>query len=271
MSEQAAKLGLDITFIEAVDGRTIDPIHVPEYLHDKRTEYGRPPLLPNAIACALSHKRALQTFLTSEARAAVVLEDDAMLESDFETVVNAVVSEARSWDLVKLWRTKMRRTAHFPIRRLAGGFKLVAPLSTTHGTVAILYSRVGAQKALLSLGKFFEDIDTHLGRCWITGLRILEVRPHVVRHAESESTIDAEGLRSSPRSQQPRSIKQRVRRRAFKLAHSVLNPLYAAHAALVVSACSLYPGVPDGTTECADASLRSRSMPCTPLDQSRRL
>jgi glycosyl transferase family 25 len=234
MAEQAQRLGLDITFIEAVDGREIDPMTVPEYLHRERVKHGRPSLRPNEVACALSHKRALEAFLESEAPAAVILEDDTVFEPEFGTVVKAVLSETGSWDLVKLCRIKRGKTAHIPIQRVAQSFRLVAPLSTTQGNQAILYSRIGAARALRSLACFSEEVDTHIGRCWITGLKIVEVRPFVVRHAGVTSTIDAEGTLARERSEAPSTFRQRARRRLFRLMHSVLNPVCAANAALCV-------------------------------------
>ncbi len=155
----------------------------------------RPAPRPGEVGCTLSHLKALELFLRSEAPWCVVLEDDVELLPDCAEILRAL-GEKDDWDLVKLFCIH----AGMPIRkrRLDGAHHLVVHLTRTTSSAAYAVNRHGAEALLKSLRPITEQVDHALDRPWETGLRIRGVRPMpaALTDAANTSTIgyaDKEG------------------------------------------------------------------------------
>ena len=87
---QCKKYNIDFVRISAFDGNILDL----EKLADDtacRYEMGRS-IQPGEVGCFLSHKKALDAFLSSKDEFAVILEDDAILSKNFSKSINDICS-----------------------------------------------------------------------------------------------------------------------------------------------------------------------------------
>ena len=90
ISAQCKKYNIDFVRISAFDGNILDL----EKLADDtacRYEMGRS-IQPGEVGCFLSHKKALDAFLSSKDEFAVILEDDAILSKNFSKSINDICS-----------------------------------------------------------------------------------------------------------------------------------------------------------------------------------
>jgi glycosyl transferase, family 25 len=186
MQAQADEFGIELEFIDAVDGQTIDIAEVADYAHEERLKYA-PDLKPNQVACVLSHKMALRQFLESDADAAVVLEDDAVFGANLVAFVSAAASLPFEWDAINLENRNGKplqlALAHLP------GSSVCASAWLSKGSTAYLYSRKGADRVEESLTSFRHGFDTHLGHFWKYDLVCLCAHPALVTQADMPTTI----------------------------------------------------------------------------------
>ncbi|MBN3818539.1 glycosyltransferase [Paraburkholderia sp. Se-20369] len=173
--------------------------------------YGRP-LSRGEAGCFLSHRTAWDTVARSGA-AAIVLEDDALLDDGFFERVLPASADALSAcaDIVLLGRAKLarRRAAptylHEPLKRARriGPVCIGVPFKQwTSGAVGYWISASGASKALahtgVPIGALLDDWPWHRTH---GGLRVAELRPYVVWEAfeTMPSALEAERAALSSR------------------------------------------------------------------------
>ena len=98
---QAEKTGIDVEFVEAIAGKDL-PAEVPEYDRKKRFVTFNYDLMPNEIACVLSHRKAMREFLESGAEYGVIMEDDAVFAENIAAAVQEVTERLTGWEIAKL-------------------------------------------------------------------------------------------------------------------------------------------------------------------------
>ena len=100
---QCEKLDINPIFIEAVNGKSLSESEISQYCNQEKAKqlYGRE-LLLGEIGCALSHKKIYQKIVDENIPYAVILEDDAIVESDIKRVVSLVIEKNISCDVVLL-------------------------------------------------------------------------------------------------------------------------------------------------------------------------
>lgn len=84
ISSRMKALGINFEFIDAIDAQLLPLSEVMDIQKQQRAtkDYGRS-LGPGEIACALSHAKAYQTIQNETLDGAVILEDDAIIDSRF--------------------------------------------------------------------------------------------------------------------------------------------------------------------------------------------
>ncbi len=94
----------DVRF-EFVDGVRISAEQMQQTYDGRRfrRRYGRSST-PNEVACVLAHQKVYDRILTGSAAAAIVLEDDAILNRAFAAVAQAAASQIRQGDVALLER-----------------------------------------------------------------------------------------------------------------------------------------------------------------------
>ncbi|MFM0295717.1 MULTISPECIES: glycosyltransferase family 25 protein [Paraburkholderia] len=179
-------------FEDAVDGRCLTQIELDAAYDDvaARRRYGRS-LTRAEVACFMSH-RSVWRKIVETGRAAVILEDDAILEpAFFEDVLRINESELSAIaDIVLLGQSKLRRSesswTYFnePLRRVTaiGGLRVGVPFKQwTSGSVGYWISARAASQALAysegPLGALLDDWPWHRDE---GGARVAELRPYAV-------------------------------------------------------------------------------------------
>jgi glycosyl transferase family 25 len=154
MTRRLGDAGLGFTRIDAVDAQSAEPAWLAAHF-ERAGPVG--PLSPAEQACALSHFRAYEHFLSSPAAAgashAVILEDDVLLSGDAGPMLRSLDWLAKSTGLLKIeinypgCRALLGRT-----RRVDGPWNaLTAPLQSDHtGAGGYIISR-GAAAALAAM------------------------------------------------------------------------------------------------------------------------
>jgi glycosyl transferase family 25 len=214
---QAERAAIDITFIDAIEGKDIEIENVDGYDRKKRLRYMKD-LEPNEIACTLSHRLALETFLADPYPHCVIMEDDAIFDQNLHADTSAIVSLIKGFDLFKLESRDSRGVVLGTLDRL----QIILPLKASNGATAILYTKNGARKLLESLDCFSHAIDTHIGFAWKTGILCVACWPPLIREdAKKPSTIGGRSTSKRLPGTYPWLLARRER-----VTHSLMKRLY---------------------------------------------
>jgi glycosyl transferase family 25 len=129
---------------------------------------------PGEVGCYLSHLKAMEEFLRTDAPWCVILEDDVEVRPECVEVL-AALGQKDDWDLVKLFCFH----SGMPVRKraLTAAHHLVVHLTRTTSSAAYAVNRRAAETLLQSMQPISEQVDHALERPWETGLRVRGVRP----------------------------------------------------------------------------------------------
>jgi glycosyl transferase, family 25 len=225
MEAEARRAGIDVTFVQAIDGTALSLDMAPGYDRRGRLQHA-PDLKPNEVACVLSHKAALGTFLASDAPAAVVLEDDAVLSDRFIDFVEGVASLPIAWNAVNL-ENRVRKQLRPAVTRFDFGIGLHASAWLSWGATGWLYSRDGAERIVHSLRHFRHAYDTHMGLFWRNGVTALCADPPVVSSRyDILSTISIPG-EERVFNQKELSLRQLLSSRRERIVHEIRKEIGA--------------------------------------------
>lgn len=167
-------LGLPFECLPAVMGKDVPEweklVDLPAYGWRNRLDMPR----AGEVGCYLSHLKAMETFLRTEAPWCVILEDDVEVLPACADVLRSL-AEKDDWDVVKLFNFH----SGMPVRKreLVGGHHLVVHLTRTTSNAAYVVNRRAAETLLKSMRPISEQVDHALERPWETGLRVRGVRP----------------------------------------------------------------------------------------------
>jgi glycosyl transferase family 25 len=182
-------LGLAFERVPAVIGKELTDwrgyVDMETYVWRNRQDEPR----PGEVGCYLSHLKAMEIFLRTDAPWCMILEDDVEVLPACAEILRAL-AEKDDWDLVKLFHFH----SGLPVRKRALGadHHLVSHLGRTTSSAAYVVNRHAAQTLLKAMLPISEQVDHALDRPWETGLRIRGVRPMPVilaPIATSTSTI----------------------------------------------------------------------------------
>ena len=190
MEEQLTALGFPFERFAALDGSTletgpaeIDPDHFAK-CHGRLVR-------PGEIGCYLSHIRALERFLQSEADYGLIFEDDAEISPDLREILDEVVQrdKLQDWDFLKL-QTR-RNTFQTLCQPIKDDYSLGICYSRSTGATAYMVTRQGAQKMVERLLPMETPWDHAFDRPHFLGLRFKIVYPYPVTCARlGSSTIE---------------------------------------------------------------------------------
>jgi glycosyl transferase family 25 len=187
------RIGLSYERLPAVMGKDVPDweklVDLPAYAWRNRLDMPR----AGEVGCTLSHLKAMETFLKTDAPWCVILEDDVEVLPACAEVLRSL-AEKDDWDLVKLFNFH----SGMPVKKRALGsaHHLVAHLTRTTSSAAYVVNRRAAETLLKSIRPISEQVDHALDRPWETGLRTRGIRPMPVvlaPVAHTTSTIDYQG------------------------------------------------------------------------------
>jgi glycosyl transferase family 25 len=179
------------------------------------------------VGCMLSHRKAMETFLKTDAPRCVILEDDVEVLPACADVLRSL-AEKDDWDLVKLYKNH----SGMPVkkRELAGGHDLVAHLTRTTCSAAYVINRRAAETLLKSMLPITEQVDHALDRPWETGLRTRGIRPMPVVLAPVAHTTSTIGYQDKGKTRRPlgKSLKlflSRAKKEISRFGHGLFDAL----------------------------------------------
>jgi glycosyl transferase family 25 len=188
MVESLARLGLDYTWFQAVDG-TKDWGSLVSSVDMKAFELktGRK-VLKGEIGAYHSHLGVWDAFIETGQNVALVLEDDVVFHHDFLTALKIALASIDRWDFLKLNKI---RAKHPIYQGSLGPYTLNAYLGAATGLGAYLITRQTAQMLRPRMLPITRPIDHELDRVFHHRFRHLGLEPfpsHVDDNKESTIT-----------------------------------------------------------------------------------
>jgi glycosyl transferase family 25 len=145
-------------------------------------------LVAAEIACYLSHRRAIEALMVSDADAGIVFEDDVALADDFPDVLAAAVTLGPRAHIVKLEGLYAAHRVHLRVASV-GAREIALMLKPTTGAAAYLVTREAAKRLHRRMLPIREPYDAFLRQYWWHGLDVLEAVPFPVRQLPFPTTI----------------------------------------------------------------------------------
>ncbi|MEY3853812.1 MAG: hypothetical protein RI910_2792 [Verrucomicrobiota bacterium] len=207
--ENLTRLGLGYERISGVMGKDVPGweqlVDAEAYAWRNRNDMPR----AGEVGCYLSHLKAMETFLKTDAPWCVILEDDV------EVLPACADVNFHSGLPVKK-------------RELAGGHRLVAHLTRTTSSAAYVVNRRAAETLLKSMRPITEQVDHALDRPWETGLRTRGIRPMPVVLAPVAHTTSTIGYQDRARARLPlgKSLKlflSRAKKEICRFGHGLVD------------------------------------------------
>ena len=196
LSAQARASGLRFERISAIDGtRQLPSWAAVQFMNAHGGIRGG--LSEGEVGCYASHLLVLSKIVERRIEAAIVLEDDAILDGDFERKAREAIRAAPAgWDCIHL-STNFKRSP-FPVADLGSNHCLVRYMRLPVNSVAYAISLAGAQK-LMAPRYRVRPFDVEFRLAWETGLEMLGTFPAIARpHEHLASTIDADWKKDRP-------------------------------------------------------------------------
>lgn len=185
-----APFGFDLIRVVAIDGQTL-ALPCPEFDETRyRRCHGKKPI-PNEIACYLSHRKAWRLFLETSDPYAIIAEDDVSPVPGCRELLDDLIAEHASWNLVKLMDFRSWRYPYLCYRRLRGGHSLGLPFFRTRSSGAYLLDRTAAENMFRFMVPMVAPIDHMMEQDWRFGFHLAAVKPAGFQLTEMEhcSTI----------------------------------------------------------------------------------
>ena len=203
---------LKVERIAAVDGNLIN---IKSFSDDYlcRKEMGRS-IQPGEVGCFLSHKKALERFLSTDSKYAIIFEDDAIPVDDFKATLEAVIEKFlknnKKTAAINLGALDFKYSSQvMPIKnnllRCAHRFPMLA--------TAVLWTRSGASRFLEQASSVTMPYDNFLRFLFSGTNSVFSIQPPIIYSSGIESDIEQRNA-TQRRSTQNRSkfyffIKQR--------------------------------------------------------------
>lgn len=198
---QAERFGVNIQIVPAIEGKDLDlETDAHGYSHKMRRKYFTKDLLANEVACTLSHRKALEQYLSTDADYLVLLEDDAVLAEYFNEGICELTEHLKGWEAAKLYTDDGKI---YPLCPEFEGAPVqpVMPKKLPWVSVGYMYTRYAAQKILDGMQNFWLPTDMLIARILLSGhIPTIGVSPGLIHSADphnKHSTIDPKGVRFS--------------------------------------------------------------------------
>jgi glycosyl transferase family 25 len=194
------RIGLSYERLPAVMGKDVPDweklVDLSAYAWRNRLDMPR----AGEVGCTLSHLKAMETFLKTDAPWCVILEDDVEVLPACAEVLRSL-AEKDDWDLVKLFNFH----SGMPVKKraLASGHYLVVHLTRTTSSAAYVVNRRAAETLLKTMRPITEQVDHALDRPWETGLRTRGIRPMPVALAPVAHSTSTIGYQDKGKTRRP--------------------------------------------------------------------
>lgn len=192
LEAQLRGINLDYKLFDAIDGRSKWE-NLKNSVNRKSFERntGRQ-VMKGEIGCYLSHLQIWAELIASNSEVGLVLEDDIVLDENFNEALAAALSVTEKWDILKL--SKVR--AKLPVRQFnIGKWCVNAFIGPATGTGAYLIKREVAERLLPKMLPITRPIDHEIDRSHVHKIRHFGMLPFPSYTDDSDiSTITGEGF-----------------------------------------------------------------------------
>jgi glycosyl transferase family 25 len=186
---QFARLGIDFTFFDAVDGKLGHDLFS-KFDANKAKAIGEIPLSPGHLGCYASHYLVWQRCVESR-RPLIVLEDDAILfEAPFLRFLCSSPDLPEEIECVRLFASKSRNTTSLPVLEKDG--LSIGKFLRGHKSATGYYLTPSAAKKFLEYGeRWAEPVDIEMDQFWANKVECFGViDPHLTHNPDFQSAID---------------------------------------------------------------------------------
>jgi len=177
--------GLDWRFFDALrtlpDGLGYDPGGAVRAV--RRT------LTPGEIGCFASHAALWRTIAEGDSPAAVILEDDLLIDPGFFARLPEVIAALAAHPFVRL---HAKAPVGAKVIDQAAGRHVVRYRGIAFGTQGYILRREGAARWLASIRSVVRPVDDEIDRYWVHGVANIGLHPFPVMEVGLPSTIEGE-------------------------------------------------------------------------------
>ena len=188
MAERLNHLPFEWQRLPAIDGGALSELRheeVDENLYER--QHGKP-LARAEVGCYLSHVTAMKQFLRSDKHYLLLFEDDAYPEEAFVAVLEELLNQSDTWDIVKL--SGFHAPHIIKRRKLTHKYCVGVPMTRHLNVAAVLYNRQAAQQFIGSMLPMSLPFDHALEQPWLCDVKLRVVVPNPVQANDgTESTI----------------------------------------------------------------------------------
>jgi glycosyl transferase family 25 len=197
-SQQLNNAQIPFIRISAFDGRRLDPKTIKEYDEKKALSYMGRTLKGGELGCYFSHLKCAREFLTTNAKYAIVLEDDMQLTEGANTI--PILNQTLAWleenqiDWYLLHISATKRKIYTIIKSISNKEIIRShyfPMTTT----GLVWSRQGAEAFINQHQTIFAPVDNYF-RWWLTrNNKGLSIWPPLVTTTGVQSDIDGSAVK----------------------------------------------------------------------------
>ena len=184
VAEQFRSLGLEFEILKATDWQDLDDGDWALVDTEQRHREGRRPIPRGAIACQISHRRALESIANGPDRMVAVFEDDVTLSGNLADVFAVVHRSHLEFDVLFLHRLKPA-DRFVALSALSGKYRAGIVRYSDYGTQSYIITREAARRYLHRFPGITYRTDHSLHGYWVNDLRTFSIDPPVVFHGNA--------------------------------------------------------------------------------------
>ena len=214
--------GLTGKIVAGVDGRE----NFPELKDGERIDQERSlkmqlvELTTSEIGCYLSHFRTIRNAYDEGLERICILEDDVLIESDFEKVLSSVEKLPDEIEHIRLMGLKRHKRKS--VCKVGDSRQLTRPVKGPCGAQGYVVNRRGMEKILRFGGVIAKPIDKFYDHFWDIDLRSYCVEPHVIW----ERAINESSIVKMCRDKASAPLSKRLKKHIVKLHRSLKRKIY---------------------------------------------
>jgi glycosyl transferase family 25 len=153
------------------------------------------------VACFLSHEKAWQTFLTTNYKYALILEDDAVFNpAELKKAITIFLQHQNLWDIIKLTSSQTFLAKKLEVLTLFAPYSLYYLAGYNDALVSYLITRQAANNLLTKAKPLKMPVDIYATRGWELGLKLAIVNPNLItyQHDINSTIINTEIFGKDP-------------------------------------------------------------------------
>jgi len=180
-----ANLDLQHTVTEAIHGNSLSTEEINHlYNSEGSIREMKRELKPSEIGCALSHISIYKKIIENNVQAAIILEDDTIIDKEIYAVEEIIESLPDKWDLLLLGHSDtpngIQSTCKTWIQKnILNNYSIAKPLTTVGGAYGYAITAKGAEKLLNATKTLHRTIDNYTGDH--TTVDLYAIYPNIVR------------------------------------------------------------------------------------------